>query len=309
MRVVVTGGAGFVGYHLCRKLLEAGHDVFVIDNFSYGKREHVDPAATLWKTDLGTAPIDEIEARLADFAPDCVAHLCAIHFIPYCIDHPDEAMSANVASTHRLVEALRSRPVRRLVFTSTMDVYAAVDRVHETTHAPNPSNIYGLTKHLSEQLIEYAVTVGAAERATAFRLSNVYGTHETNPHVIPDVVKRISQKDEAQLAMGYLGATRDFVYVGDVAEAIYRALTCDDGPAYQALNLGSGVATPVRDVVARIARALGDDRPIVEDQKKFRKFDRPSLTPDMAATEAALGWRPSTTLDEGLARVIDHEKT
>jgi UDP-glucose 4-epimerase len=299
MRIVVTGGAGFIGKHLLDWLVRDGHRVLVIDDFSRGQPEHIPPEVDLQIADLSKIMAADLAHQFEAFEAEAVAHLAAVHFIPECMSNPERTFAINTRNMHTLVEAVQLSAVSRVVFASTMDVYRAEDRVHDETDPPAPSNIYGLTKILSEHILEYAVRIGACKSGIALRLANVYGPNETNPHVIPDVLKRITKRDAPALIMGYLGAARDFVYVKDIAQAFGTALM--RAPAgFCALNAGTGKAIPIRTVVRMLQELLCDNRPVQEDVAAFRKFDRMSLTSRTDAIEQVLGWRAETQIADGL---------
>ena len=141
------------------------------------------------------------------------------------------------------------------------------------------------------------------ESGVALRLANVYGPNETNPHVIPDVLHRIIRRDTPSLVMGYLGATRDFVHVKDVARAFGMAVT-NTPSGFRPLNVGTGTPVPVRAVVHTLQGMLGDNRPVHEDLAAFRKFDRVSLTPGVDAIEKVLGWRARISIADGLRETV-----
>lgn len=306
MNVLVTGGAGFIGKHLVDRLVEHGETVTVIDNLSFGKRSHVPPSVELIELDLGKATPADLVAILERIKPEAIYHLAAIHFIPYCMEHPDEAFASNVQATNTLIAAMQKVPVKKFVFSSTMDVYQARDVVHSEQHPPEPANIYGLTKYLSEVAIEYAQRIGACGSATVFRFANVYGPNETNPHVIPDAIRKIGDRAANAVRMGYLGAERDFVYVADVAAALHAGGQKHDA-GFARYNLGTGISRPVRAIIQDLQRLMGDNRPLEEDQRQFRKFDRPTLTPDIAAIRSELGWSAAMPIDEGLRRTVESE--
>jgi UDP-glucose 4-epimerase len=303
MRVVVTGGAGFIGKHLLDWLVADGHDVMAIDDLSRGKAEHVPSLVSLQLADLSQISAANLGRQFEAFDAEAVVHLAGVHFIPECLRNPERTFAINTKSTHTLIEAVQLSAVSRVVLASTMDVYAAKDRVHSEADPPEPSNIYGLTKALSEQLLEYAVRVGACQSGVALRLANVYGPNETNPHIIPDALKRILERTAPSLVMGYLGAVRDFVYVKDIARAFGIAVT-RASPGFCALNAGTGHAVPVRTVVHILQELLKDDRPVHEDVKAFRTFDRVSLTPSVDAIEQVLGWCAETRIADGLEAVV-----
>jgi UDP-glucose 4-epimerase len=303
MRIVVTGGAGFIGKHLLDLLVADRHHVMVIDDCSVGKSAHVPSQVSLRLIDLTQVSARELARMFDAFGADAVVHLAAVHFIPDCMKNPERTFAINTRGTHTLIEAVQLSTVSRVILASSLDVYAAKDRIHDEGDQLEPRNIYGLTKALSERLLEYAVRVGACESGIALRLANVYGPNETNPHVIPNALRRILRRDTPVLNMGYLGASRDFVYVKDVAGAFSAAVT-QAPPDFCVLNAGTGRAVPVRTVVSMLQRLLEDKRPVHEDVTAFRKFDRVSLTPNVQAIEKILGWRASTPMIDGLKAVV-----
>jgi len=304
MRIAVTGAAGFIGKHLSDWLVADGHDVLAIDNLARGKPEHVPPEVPLLKLDLAHVSAAELGREFERFRVEAVVHLAAVHFIPECMRNPERTFAINARSTHTLVEAVGTSTASRVVFASTLDVYAAEDRVHDEADRLAPGNIYGLTKALSEQILESSVRMGACESAVALRLANVYGPNETNPHVIPDAIERIVTRDGPALVMGYLGSARDFVYVKDVARAFGLAAT-RPSVGFHAANVGTGMGVPVRTVIKMLQDILGDNRPIKENAAAFRKFDRVSLTPSVEAARHLLGWEAQTRLSDGLQATIE----
>lgn len=303
MKTLVTGGAGFIGSHVVDRLLAAGHEVKVVDNLSFGRREHIPHGVELWQLDLGTVSAAELKQRVEAYRPDAVFHLAAIHFIPYCMAHPEEAFATNVRATHTLVQALETLPVKKLVSASTMDVYSVADKVHAETDEPDPRNIYGLTKLLSEGIVRCATFCHDTMSAVSLRLANVYGPRETNPHVIPDFLKLLDKKELPEIKMGYLGASRDFVHVFDVADAFVKSGMTETGK-YEFMNVGTGTPVPLRTMLDLIRRAAGDDRAVKEDPQKFRKFDRPSLTPAVGKIQSKIGWKAKITPEQGVATLL-----
>jgi UDP-glucose 4-epimerase len=303
MRIVILGGAGFIGSHVAKALQD--HEIVIVDDFSTGRESHIPESAELWRQNLTTLSLADMNAFLEEFQPEAVIHLAAMHFIPDCMARPERTFAVNVGTTHTLVQALMQRPVKTVVFASTLDVYAAADRVHYELDILEPANIYGLSKSLSEDILAFGHRAGMCESAVALRLANVYGPGETNPHLIPDALDRIVHRngDESALIMGYLGATRDFVFVEDVAAAFQRAALLSPS-GFHRLNVGTGHPVAVREVVKALQILQGDTRPLQENPAVFRKFDRPSLTPDVHRIADVLGWQASTTLRAGLSQTI-----
>lgn len=303
MRVLVTGGAGFIGKHVLEWLLSHGHDVLVVDDFSTGRPSHVPPGVPVKVADLTALGASDLIRILNQFEADGVVHLAAMHFIPDCMARPERTFDINTRVTHTLIEALASHPVKRFVLASTMDVYSTDDRVHTECETAAPANVYGLSKLLSEEILASGIRRGICRSAVALRLANVYGPDETNPHLIPDILDRIARPVEAELVTGYLGATRDFVFVEDVAAAFGRAVTVAPAGLHR-LNVGTGRGIPVRLAVQILQDLLGDLRPLREEAARFRRFDRASLTPEVQAIEKLLGWRATRQIKAGLAETI-----
>ena len=253
--------------------------------------------------DLTSVSAAELAEWLRDFGAEGIVHLAAMHFIPDCMARPERTFAVNTRSTHSLIEAMELHPVERFVLASTMDVYGNEDVIHKETDPLNPSNVYGLSKALSEQIVAYGKRRDLFRAGVALRLSNIYGPDETNPHLIPDVIERVINRSGNELMMGYLGASRDFIYVKEVSDAVGRAVTtAPDG--FHALNVGTGHGVPVRQVVQTIQQIMGDDRTMRENPAAFRKFDRASLTPDVQAIASVLGWRSEMDMREGLAETV-----
>jgi UDP-glucose 4-epimerase len=304
MRILITGAAGFIGSEIARRLARDDHQILAIDNLSFGRESSLPETVTLRRLDLGTCPGADLQNLVEEFQPDGAIHFAAIHFIPYCMSHPDETFATNVRGTELVLRALERTPARKMVFASTMDVYAPVDRVHCEADEPAPVNAYGLSKLLGEHLLAYATRTNDRLSAVALRFANAFGPGETNPHLIPDALRRVRDRSQPEIRMGYLGATRDFIHVRDIADAAIAALMRDTG-RFDVFNVASSVPTPVHQVVQIIRDLVGDHRPIVEDQKQFRKFDRPSLSADTTKIRAALDWAPNWSLEDGLRDLVD----
>ena len=189
---------------------------------------------------------------MEQFQPDGAIRFAAIHFIPYCMSHPDETFATNVRGTELVLRALERTPARKIVFASTMDVYAPLDLVHREVDQPSPVNAYGLSKLLGEHLLAYATRTNDKLSAVALRFANAFGPGETNPHLIPDALDRMRDRSQPEIKMGYLGATRDFIHVSDIADAAIAALFKDTG-RFEVFNVASSIPTPVRHVVETIS--------------------------------------------------------
>lgn len=300
--VLVTGGAGFIGSHVLDALDERGATPVVVDDLFAGRREHVPEEIRFYDRDVRS---DAFADTVREVAPDTIVHLAAIHHIPYCNDNPEEAFEVNTMGTRTLLEAARDvENLQQVVFASTAAVYAPDDEPHEETDRPGPIDIYGRTKLVGEDLAElFHRQTGVP--ATSARLFNVYGTRETNEHLIPAILDQLRDGARA-IELGNLAPARDFVHVTDVAEALVALLTeFDEG--YRAYNVGTGTEHTVREVVEHTAEALGEPIDVTQAAERVRESDRPHLRPSTERIEDEVGWTAEVEFTEGLRALLEAE--
>jgi len=300
--VLVTGGAGFIGSHLSERLSERADELVVVDDLFAGESEYVPDDAAFYEQDIRST---EFAETVREVAPDAIVHLAAIHHIPYCNDHPEEAFEVNTMGTRTLLEAARGvENLQKVVFTSTAAVYEPGEGPHRETDEPGPIDIYGRTKLVSEDLLEKFSAETDVPAASA-RLFNVYGTNETNAHLIPAILDQL--RDGARdVQLGNLSPGRDFVHVTDVADALV-ALLDEFDDSYRAYNVGTGTEHTVREVVEHTERALGEPIDLSQDQERVRESDRPHLRPSVERIEREVGWSADIEFTDGLRELLEAE--
>ena len=302
-RILVTGGAGFIGSHLVDSLLDSGNNVLVVDNFSLGRREH------LGHTDSpGTLTVIEADIRsaadlrpVADFAPDTVFHMAALHFIPYCNAHPAEALDVNVLGLDTVIRAVRRAPVQTFVFPSSGAIYGFGDEPWPETAPPRPDEIYGISKWLGEQVMTRFHEDRPEVRTVIARLFNTYGPRETNPHVLPDIMQRLGRGKTIQL--GNLWPKRDLIFVTDTAAGIVATAAGDAG--LEVFNVGTGIGTPVQDVLETIEEITGNRMDVIQVPGRMREGDGHLISNPHKLM--GTGWKPEHDLEAGLRRLLDAE--
>jgi UDP-glucose 4-epimerase len=298
---LVTGGAGFIGSVLCRRLLDEGRDVVAFDNLSYGREDLLGPAhprLRLVRGDLRDR--DVVHAVMRERNPDVVFHLGALHFIPYCNAHPAEALDVNLTGTRALLAGCRERPPRALVFASSAAVYPVEGSPFDEERLPGPVDVYGHTKLSGEELVRlFGAQTGVA--VAVARLFNAFGPGDTNPHLVPEIVQQL-RSGARTLCLGNLEPVRDYVHVSDVAAALHDLSEAAEGT--EVWNVGSGRGHSVRDVVGAFAEALGQPLEITQDPSRVRPVERRELVADTRKLRSRTGWAPRVGLAEGLRGIL-----
>lgn len=300
MRVLVTGGAGFIGSHVADRLVADGHVVDVVDNLSTGRRQQVHPAARLHPCDVRSRRLD---AAFAAARPEAVVHLAAQAAVSRSVADPLFDASVNVLGTLAVLDACRRAAVRRVVFTSTGGAAYGDTDVLPTPeeHPARPASPYGVAKIAAELYLDcWAGLTGG--RALALRLANVYGPRQDprgEAGVVAIFAARLLAREEC-VVNGDGEQTRDYVYVEDVADAVARAVARPDVSGV--VNIGTAAATSVNDLYGRLARLAGVTRPPRHGPARPGEQRRSVL--DARRATSRLGWTPATSLDTGLAKTL-----
>lgn len=300
MRILVTGGAGFVGSHVVDRLLGDGHAVTVVDNLSTGRGANVNPAATLHVCDIRSP---RLHALVAQARPDALVHVAAQAAVARSVVDPSFDASINVVGTLTLLEAGRRAGARRVVYTSTGGAAYGDTEMLPTPedHPARATSPYGVSKVAAERYLEcWAGLTGG--RVLSLRLANVYGPRQ-NPLGEAGVIAIFCHRllrGEPCVVNGDGGQTRDYVYVEDVADAVARALARPD--ATGVVNIGTGIETSVNELYRRLARAAGVERAAQHGPARPGEQRRSVL--DASRAKALLGWTSATAIDDGLAKTF-----
>ncbi|HZZ51429.1 MAG TPA: UDP-glucose 4-epimerase GalE [Pseudonocardia sp.] len=301
MRVLVTGGAGYLGSVCAAHLLEQGYDVVVLDDLSTGHRDAVPEGATFVEGDI----THDAEPILAD-GVDGVLHFAAKSLVGESMEHPERYWTGNVAASLGLLEAIRRQGCPRLVFSSTAATYGEPTEVPVTEDAPAvPTNTYGATKlAIDHAIASYSAAHGLA--AVSLRYFNVAGAHgrfgerhATETHLIPIVLQVATGHRDSVQIYGEDWPTpdgtciRDYIHVDDLAEAHVLALGHAVPKQHRIYNLGSGTGFSVREVIETCREVTGHPLPTVS---AARRAGDPAVL--IASRERALhelGWQPTRT--------------
>ena len=296
MKILVTGGAGFIGSHVVDRLLADGHRVAIVDNLSSGRRANVSPAATLHVGDIRSPQLGSI---VAAERPDAAAQAA----VARSVADPAFDAGVNVVGTANVLEAARRAGVRRIVYTSTGGAAYGDTDVLPTPedHPARATSPYGVSKVAAERYLECWTGLSGGT-TLALRLANVYGPRQ-NPHGEAGVIAIFCHRllaGEPCLVYGDGDQTRDYVFVEDVADAIARALSRH--AATGIANIGTGLETTVNELYRRLAKLAGVGA--ASRNAPAREGEQRRSVLDATRAKTILGWTPGTVLDDGLARTL-----
>ncbi len=299
-KILVTGGAGFIGSAVIGHLQKEGNDIYVIDNLSFGNKAFINVAdSNFFNADIldGDMMLDIVEK----VKPEIIIHLAAIHFIPYCNEHPYESSNINIRGTIHILNAAEKSGVKKVLFASTAAVYPIYDEAISETHQTGPMDIYGLSKLTGEHLCnEFHLKSGID--TIICRFFNAFGPNETNPHLIPEIQKQILGGNR-KIKLGNLTPKRDFIHTSDMASAV-SILLAKSPKGIHTFNLGRGIEYSVTEIVDAFADAIGEKIEIEVDPARVRKVERMHLLADVSKLKA-LGWQPAIGIDEGIKTLVE----
>ena len=308
MRLLVTGGAGFIGTHLCRRLHGDGHAVSVVDNESTGRRENV-PAGVLYFRGDVTRP-SEVEPAFAA-GLDAVCHIAGQVSIVRSFSDPALDLRTNVEGTLNVLQLCLKYKVPRLIYASSMTLYGDCRTVPTPESAPcQPESYYGITKYAAERYVHSTALrpdLGFDFGVTSLRMFSVYGPGQPfdNPYQgVLGIFSGSLLRGEPITIFGDGDQTRDFVYIGDVVEAWVRALAT---PASRGriVNLGSGRSLSINELARATIAAFGrqgDGHRIV--RAEARPGEQRSVRADISLAKSLLGWEPRTSFEAGLEKTV-----
>lgn len=306
MEYLVTGGGGFIGSNICRKLVSQGREVRIIDNFSTGRRsnlEDLDGKVDLIEGDIRDTGILREAMRGVRY----VLHLGALPSVPRSVEDPVTSNEVNVTGTLNVLVAARDAGVERFVFSSSSSVYGNTEVLPKREDmAPRPMSPYAVQKLCAEKYtVIFHKLYGL--KTFALRYFNVFGPYQ-NPEsqyaaVVPKFVTAC-RSGKSPIIHGDGGQTRDFTFVDDVAAANLACCSCPESGAGAAYNIARGERISVIQLYDKIAQQTGfSGRP---QHVESRAGDVRDSLADISAAVSCLGWRPSVSFEEGLSRTVKY---
>lgn len=295
MKILVTGGAGFIGSWVADVYINGGHEVLILDDLSTGRRENIPADASFTEGDIRDA--DLVRGVFSDFRPDIVNHHAAQIDVRKSVEDPAYDASVNIIGTLRLLESSVRSGVKKFIFASTGGAIYGEPRVipADEKTPPMPISPYGTSKYAVEKYLEYYKYIYSLEYV-ALRYANVYGPRQ-NPHGEAGVIAIFCSRILAGkpcIVFGDGAQTRDYVYAGDVAKANLSALSAPSG----SYNIGTEIETSVNGLIAELGAASGVKFKVEHADARAGEVGRISL--DVKLAGKVLGWAPGVYLKEGI---------
>lgn len=303
MRILVTGGAGFIASHIVDKLIKLKHHVCIVDNLFAGKEDNINDKATFYKCDI--TEMEKLKIVFEVEKPEVVIHHAAQIDIQASIKNPVFDAEVNIIGTINILECCREFGVRKIIYPSSAAVYGKPKYLPvEENNEVDPISFYGISKHTPEHYIKsYAQLYGFTY--SIFRYANVYGERQ-NPKGEGGVVSIFVDKllnNQTPFIFGNGEQTRDFIYVKDIAEANILALYKGDN---EIMNISSNKATTVNEVFMLISNITGGNVEAIYKDIRKGDIEHSYLNNDKARKK--LGWKVRFKLEDGLREMVQYYK-
>ena len=301
MKVLVTGGAGFIGSHLVDRLILEGHDAVVVDNLVTGKRRNINRAATFYKMDVQSW---RLERAFRNERPNVVMHLAAQMDVRKSVEDPMFDAQVNVLGTLNVLQQAVKHGVRKVIFSSSGGAIYGEQETYPApeTHVLRPLSPYGLSKLCGEQYLSYFQRVSGLQ-AVSLRYANVYGPRQ-DPEGEAGVVAIFIQKmlnNEQAVINGNGRQTRDFVFVDDVVEANLAMMGQETQGTY---NVGTGVETSINDLYRILVQHTGST--CKEMHGPAKKGEQARSVIDCTKLRQEVSWEPKADLSERLKKTVEY---
>lgn len=303
-RVMVTGGAGFIGSTLVRELISQGAQVVVLDNFYSGSESNLTDVLDKIKIIRGDIRDSELQKMLVNEGIEYLFNLAAEPFIPRCYERPTRFFEINANGTLNVLMACKEAGVKRIVHYSSSEVYggAKTDKMDES-HPTLPLSTYAVSKLASDRLC-YTLHHEQEIPVVILRQFNVYGPRETHPYIIPELITQLNKSNK--LKLGNIKASRDLTFVTDAAKASAELIKTKEAEG-EAINVGAGRDYTVEELANQIGKLMGHDSIEIETEKsRLRPLDVERLCCDASKMKKLTGWEPTVDLETGLKHTIDN---
>ena len=301
-RVLVTGGAGFIGSEVVSQLLTNGYFVTILDNFSSGKKQYLPKSNKKLKVIKGDIR-DKKSVKKAVTDQEVVIHLAALPFIPDSFYYPGDFFDVNTnGSINMLWNSIKSRSVETFVHISTSEVYGSAQTVSmNENHPTTPHSTYAVSK-LAGDRAAFTLHKENGFPVVIIRPFNSYGPRFTEPYIIPEIMSQILNNSK-EIILGNVNTSRDFTYVQDTASAIIKSMI-EKKANGEIINVGSGTEISILNLAKKILKIAKKKTKIKYDKSRERPYDVNRLNCNNKKAKRILKWSPKISMDEGLSQTF-----
>lgn len=293
MKIIVTGGCGFIGSNLVDELIDQGHDILVIDNLSTGYKKNLNPKVNFAEVDITC--LDRIDKLFDTFRPDYVFHLAALPRIQPSIVDPLSSHNSNVTGTLNVLLCAKKHEVRKVIYAASSSAYGHNIIPYKEDMTPNPLNPYAMQKYMGEMYCKLFEAVYGL-KSVCCRFFNVYGPRQTTEGAYSTVIGIFLRQKKEGKPMTIVGdgkQTRDFTHVSDIVDGLIKAMNSE--VSNEVINLGSGHNVSINDV----ARIIGGETINLPDRLQEAR----DTLADNKKAYRLLGWKPKISIEVGIKKL------
>lgn len=302
-QIIITGGLGFIGKYLVKRLLKENFYPIIIDNLSVGSLVDLEllPRSKFIFLNCDITNRKKLEKSIAKFEPDAIIHLAALHFIPDCNRNPRKTLLINTIGTQILLDIASKRNIKNFLFTSSAAVYKPSRYPLKETDPLRPIDVYGLSKKTAEEIINL---YGRCHNINfiILRLFNVYGLKDPNLHMVPLLLSQIKKYNK--IKVGRLDTFRDYIYINDVIEALIKLLKSPRGFDNSIYNIGTSKKCSGYSLIKIINKITGRKIITYQDRNLIREVDRKTLVANIDRFSKKYSWEPKYSIFQGLKELI-----
>jgi UDP-glucose 4-epimerase len=302
-KILITGGAGFIGKELTKSLLNYNYNLFILDKLVFKQRFINNKKIKNYKIDI----VNKVKLNhlIKKIKPNIVVHLAAVHNIPVCEKDRQLAQLTNIIGTENLLKAIETIKLDKFVHASTGGVYSWKSKIlHEETSILHPGDNYSLTKYSNEKQISFW-SEKTSNKYVIARIFNTIGPNDPNGHIIPDILDQIDKNKRInKIFLGNILAKRDYVDVRDVANSLTKIIRLKLSKKSEIINISNQSNYSIKDILKIISQELRTVIKVKIDKKRIRKFDRPHQIGSNRKLINIVGYKPKYKLKHSIINVI-----